>query len=236
MLTKLKVNTMAKQDWMKVLLEIMELQMKFNNDTNGECWIDGVTQDGREIDWFRCIRQEAAELVDCYNWKHWKDIDKPTDLGNARIEAVDIMHFLTSQVLVFQHENEFDDMAMAETWIDSSKLDDLTVGDLHMIENLMAATYTMDVAVCSDLFFIICERLNIGPNLMRELYVGKNTLNVFRQKNGYKEGTYVKMWDMEDGLKEDNEVLRGIMKEFPNLNHNDLLIELDLTYCLMLEK
>ena len=39
-------------------------------------------------------------------------------------------------------------------------------------------------------------------------YVGKNTLNFFRQDNGYKDGTYIKEWD---GL-EDNEVLVEILE------------------------
>jgi len=38
-------------------------------------------------------------------------------------------------------------------------------------------------------------------------YVGKNVLNMFRQDNGYKEGTYKKIWDG----KEDNEYLVDIL-------------------------
>jgi hypothetical protein len=40
-----------------------------------------------------------------------------------------------------------------------------------------------------------------------KLYVGKNVLNEFRQHNGYKEGTYIKVWSG----KEDNEYLTDIM-------------------------
>jgi hypothetical protein len=38
-------------------------------------------------------------------------------------------------------------------------------------------------------------------------YVGKNTLNFFRQDHGYKEGSYIKMWHGE----EDNEVLANLV-------------------------
>jgi hypothetical protein len=34
-------------------------------------------------------------------------------------------------------------------------------------------------------------------------YIGKNALNAFRQKNGYKQGTYIKVWSG----REDNEYL-----------------------------
>jgi len=38
-------------------------------------------------------------------------------------------------------------------------------------------------------------------------YVGKNTLNFFRQDHGYKEGSYIKIWHGE----EDNEVLASLV-------------------------
>ena len=40
-------------------------------------------------------------------------------------------------------------------------------------------------------------------------YVGKNVLNFFRQDNGYKEGTYHKLWDK----REDNEHLSEVVAE-----------------------
>ena len=43
------------------------------------------------------------------------------------------------------------------------------------------------------------------------MYVGKNVLNFFRQDHGYKEGSYIKIWDG----REDNEHL------------SDLLVRLD---------
>jgi hypothetical protein len=38
-------------------------------------------------------------------------------------------------------------------------------------------------------------------------YVGKNTLNFFRQDHGYKEGSYIKIWNGE----EDNEILASLV-------------------------
>jgi hypothetical protein len=40
------------------------------------------------------------------------------------------------------------------------------------------------------------------------MYIGKNALNIFRQNNGYKDGTYVKIWSD----KEDNEYLTHFLK------------------------
>jgi hypothetical protein len=33
---------------------------------------------------------EAAEAIDSFNWKHWKDIEGEPDLDNAKVELVDI--------------------------------------------------------------------------------------------------------------------------------------------------
>ena len=57
-------------------------------------------------------------------------------------------------------------------------------------------------------------------------YIVKNTLNSFRKDNGYKEGTYVKVWnDLED-----NEVAKLIMKKHPKLTKDGLYKELTNTY------
>lgn len=44
-------------------------------------------------------------------------------------------------------------------------------------------------------------------DMLFKLYLGKNTLNAFRQQNGYNNGTYKKVWN---GL-EDNQVLLNIL-------------------------
>lgn len=43
----------------------------------------------------RALGQELAELVDCTDWKWWASYQK-FDLQNARVEVVDILHFLVS--------------------------------------------------------------------------------------------------------------------------------------------
>jgi ABC-type hemin transport system ATPase subunit len=40
-------------------------------------------------------------------------------------------------------------------------------------------------------------------------YVSKNVLNIFRQRHGYKEGTYIKIWNGE----EDNVVLARLLSQ-----------------------
>ena len=46
-----------------------------------------------------------------------------------------------------------------------------------------------------------------------ELYIGKNTLNRFRQNNGYKEGLYQKTWSGKEDNEHLIEILSGLDSE-----------------------
>ena len=84
---------------MKKLETMLVLQQQLNDNTNGTGWEKGLTKNGKQIDWRRCIYLEAAELVESYPWKHWKNIDASPDYENIKIEAVDIWHFVMSEAL-----------------------------------------------------------------------------------------------------------------------------------------
>ena len=43
----------------------------------------------------RCITVESNELMDCFNWKHWKN-KKEIDWDNVKEETIDLWHFLLS--------------------------------------------------------------------------------------------------------------------------------------------
>jgi hypothetical protein len=74
------------------------------------------------------------------------------------------------------------------------------------LENLASAAVSnksFDAIALAD-----CMRLmNMDLDELFRQYVGKNTLNFFRQDHGYKEGTYIKIWNGE----EDNEVLANLV-------------------------
>jgi len=86
---------------MNHIKQMFELQQKLNDATNGLIWTEGATKDGRQISWLRCIYMEAAEAIDSFNWKHWKDIESQPDLDNAKVELVDIWHFIMSEAIHF---------------------------------------------------------------------------------------------------------------------------------------
>ena len=82
--------------WMDKMDEIFELQEKLNsrigvnmnemNDDDRAKWI---------LNYIRAMQQELAELTDSVPWKWWakyQDFDKQ----NAKVEIVDLFHFLIS--------------------------------------------------------------------------------------------------------------------------------------------
>ena len=62
--------------------------------------------------------------------------------------------------------------------------------------------------------------------MISNTYISKNTLNKFRNNNGYNTGEYIKMWDG----KEDNMVAMGIMSKHSNYTPEELYDALVIEY------
>lgn len=82
------------------LAMMFDMQKGFNKRVGVDS--DDMTEDER-IKWIlqycRCMQQETAELVDCMPWKHWSTSPSPADWQNARVEIIDLFHFLLSLAL-----------------------------------------------------------------------------------------------------------------------------------------
>lgn len=90
--------------------EIFDLQEKLNLRIGVE--MNEMSDDDRAkwiLNYIRAMQQELAELTDSVPWKWWakyQDFDKQ----NARVEVVDLFHFLISlaQVLGMSAEDVYD--------------------------------------------------------------------------------------------------------------------------------
>ncbi len=226
-----------------MLLEMITLQEKLNNDTNGECWIDGTTKEDRLINWERCIRMESGELIDSFNWKHWKSLHAKDDLDNALIETVDVWHFILANVLKFFKSSRnakhklITDVTSNDVIVDfifkffNDSLDVInpSVEDkIVSIEKLIEVTFYHDISKLLYTFTSMVKTLNIRFEDLYKFYIGKNVLNEFRQKHGYKEGTYNKIWNGE----EDNVFLFDILDftKIDEMSYNKIYSELENTY------
>jgi hypothetical protein len=73
-------------------------------------------------------------------------------------------------------------------------------------------------------FFTCLDSAEITFDDLYKLYIWKNVLNKFRQDHGYKEWTYIKIWNSE----EDNVVMQRILVD--TIWFDDIYRELKTVY------
>lgn len=300
----------------KDIKNILSLQKKLNDDTNGSKWVFGINNKGNQINWLRCVYMETAELIDSRPWKHWKDLNASANVENEKVELTDILHFLASYAI---HVTLVKELLIIENKLfNQSKLDvhndelsakekiklklkgistrlaprlerekyaplinylkgkcELNEGLLNdfyqeneekivdafenalkspllntectiIRKNEIMLKYAVEGSLLeskcfslktflekemylnkvsasfNDLVSLFTEKFNFN---IVHLYFGKNVLNAFRQNNGYKEGTYIKIWNGE----EDNVVMMRILGEI-EVNYENLYVALEREY------
>ncbi len=223
---------------MDKVLVMLQLQQQLNDATNGEDWEYGVTKNGKSINWKRCIYMECAEMVDSFAWKHWKNITAEPDFENLQIEVVDVWHFVMSLALETFRKNSMGDIVtLAQQIADMDNyalLYDKAEGFesekliLIQVESVMRDSLDINLSLTKLLFdfFELVRMSNLDINTLYRLYVGKNILNQFRQDNGYKDGSYIKIWNGE----EDNLVMKRIWEESGELKPEALYKALQERY------
>ncbi|RYG10241.1 MAG: dUTP diphosphatase [Burkholderiales bacterium] len=195
---------------------MLELQDSLNRKVN-PAWLSA------NYPWHRAAWIEAAELAESIGWKWWKK--QEPDLANVRVEVVDIWHFSLSWVLELCGGN----VPLAADWIHSATVSTLPVqsgfdSDLKAVDNFIGECSFGRVPPGSVLRLAgMCE---LSADELYTLYVGKNLLNLFRQDNGYKAGTYIKQW----GDAEDNVWLTGEMAARPYATPAELLVSMAKRY------
>ncbi len=217
---------------------MLKLQQELNDSTNGVDWEYGVTKNGKKIDWRRCIYLESAELVDSYPWKHWKNIDASPDYANIKIEIVDIWHFIMSEALrIYRVDSlgSIEDMAIVistmegfESFKDENSMIRLSsYQEIELVEEMLKILFcNSDINALIISFLEMSSKLNLKLPELYKLYIGKNILNKFRQDNGYKEGSYIKVWSG----KEDNVVMQNILDIYEDITPDELYKALEEAY------
>jgi len=222
----------------KILL-MAQLQLQLNDATNGEKWTEGITKNGKTINWQRCIYMECAEMVDSFSWKHWKSIDKEPDWANHQIEVIDVWHFIISLALENYAQNfkgGVEDLSLHISQLPSfSKIDtnvtafasqDEVIAKVESLIRLAISNDTLELDELINDFFDLVVMSGLNLETLYRLYVGKNILNQFRQDHGYKDGSYIKIWDGE----EDNVVMKRIWETNADIKPDALYAELEKSY------
>lgn len=179
----------------KQLSEMLALQDQMNKKVHPQ-WRE------QNYEWYRAIWTECAELMDHFGWKWWKK--QTPELEQIKLEIVDIWHFGMSTFLV--DSSDYDSIAktIASEWLTSTEEDDF----LQAVETLANDTLTSK-KISIKAFCSLMLIMDMSIDELFRQYIGKNVLNFFRQDHGYKEGTYIKVWNG----KEDNEVLAAVISE-----------------------
>lgn len=222
----------------KILL-MLQLQAQLNESTNGEKWTAGVTKNGKTINWKRCVYMECAEMIDSFSWKHWKSINQEPDWNNLKIEVVDVWHFIMSLAIENYSKNlkgGIEDLALNISGLPSFSTIDrensrygLQDDVIKKVENIIRLALDEDELKLESMlseFFDLAVMSGLDLETLYRLYVGKNILNQFRQDNGYKAGTYIKVWNGE----EDNVIMKRIWEENGDIKPELLYKELAKAY------
>ena len=222
----------------KILL-MLQLQAQLNDATNGEEWTKGTTKNGKTINWRRCIYMECAEMVDSFSWKHWKSITAEPDWDNHQIEVVDVWHFIMSLAIEdysLNFKGSIEDLALNISQLEAfDKIDvnaksfssqDRVIEKVEELIRKAISKETLEIESFIAEFFDLVAISGLNLETLYRLYVGKNILNQFRQDHGYKDGSYIKVWNGE----EDNVVMKRIWEENGDISPDVLFKELTKAY------
>lgn len=194
------------------IYDMLVAQDDLNTLTSGPDWTNGITNKGKEINWLRCIRREAMELIDSFPWEHWKAIGKEADINNAMMELIDLTFFTLSYSLSIRKKISTKDLATQIANVFSMRRLTVNTNIVELGDALIAETFKNDKKDLDlNIFYLltkIMDGLGINFDILERLYYGKHALNRFRQDNGYKEGKYKKIWDG----REDNVYLIELVK------------------------
>ena len=199
------------------ILSMLQLQDTMNQKVHPSWRTQGFK-------WTRAIMVEGVEALEHYGWKWWKK--QEPDLPQLRIELVDIWHFIMSDAIESNPNCSMEENAeqFARRFAIGAPGYLVDSDPRKNLELLIGAAAYEEVNFKA--FLALMEQVGLSFEDLNRIYTGKNVLNMFRQNHGYKEGTYVKIWD---GL-EDNVVLDSIMQALPSATPGEILSALERSY------
>lgn len=186
---------------------MLKMQNKNNSVVHKE-WLE------KGWPFMRAAVVEGVEAMDHVGWKWWKD--QPQDIKQVQLELIDIWHFILSKTLVDFNGSE---QKASEVLITCStenrnfvRFDECeySVNNIDLVRKFELMVGLAVSRRCHlGLFQSIMLEVGLDWESLLKIYIGKNVLNQFRQKNGYKDGSYRKNWMG----REDNVHLSEILEE-----------------------
>lgn len=153
----------------------------------------------------RGVLVEAVEALEHYGWKWWSN--QPGDVSQVQIELIDILHFSLSHLISECGGN----LHAAATALSSRSNPDLASChfngrdypihgcDVPQLLELLAA-FAVSRRNYLPLLEVTFRACGLDWNGVMIRYLSKRVLSIFRQRKGYRDGRYLKVW----GGREDN--------------------------------
>ena len=165
--------------------------------------------------------------------------------SNHQIEVIDVWHFIISLALenyaqnlkggveeLSLHISQLESFSSVETSTTAFASQDEVIAKVENLIRLSIATEALELDKLLSEFFDLVLMSGLNLETLYRLYVGKNILNQFRQDHGYKDGSYIKIWNGE----EDNVVMKRIWETNGDIKPDVLYEELQKAYKLLDEK
>lgn len=167
----------------------------------------------RNFDWNSAILVETAELIEHMDFKWWSKDRKGPNYDQARMEAIDILHFLLSRLThtavqygipgyISEVQHHFDAAPKEEM----NAVSVIRKANIFLRNVLTVGHLQTALGSFADLLF----SLNLPLEEVYRLYVAKWCLNKVRWANDYGR-SYHKTWFGE----EDNEYITRLVKGMP---------------------
>lgn len=202
---------------MKELIEsCIETQLQLNSLIDPE-W------QAKRLPWVLYMAIEMGELCDHLMPYHWKSGEPNHE--QAFIELIDCFHFLVSDYFMKANDTtiELTTARLVNHLLNRTKV------DYQLLDPEVLFVSKAPNMYCFDDMFRVAKFFHKSHKEFFQMYLAKDALNLFRQHNGYKKGTYIKKW--AEG--EDNVYLSKILSNFdwdlPNPKRR-LLDELNTQY------
>lgn len=186
---------MTTQTAINQITQMLSMQDAMNSRVS-ETWREN------NYEWYRAIWVECAEMLDHHGWKWWKH--QEIEVAQVQLELVDIFHFgLSLRLMTGESVENIATQLASEITVTSEQT------DFKLALEQLASAAVSEQAFSGQAFADCLSLINMDLDELFRQYVGKNTLNFFRQDHGYKDGSYIKIWHGE----EDNEVLANVVNE-----------------------
>ena len=152
--------------------------------------------------YYRAVWVECAELLDHYGWKWWKK--QEADLDQVKLEIVDIWHFGLSELLRCGQVDRNLAARLAALLAQPARQEFRSA--VEALAQTSLATRAFDLPA----FVAVLRALPMDFDELYASYVGKNILNAFRQRHGYRSGEYRKVWNGREDNEHLAELTRGM--------------------------